>query len=340
MNIDVCIIGGGPVGIYTTFQAGMLGMNSCVIDSLSFLGGQCSALYPEKPIFDIPSHKKITGQDLINALIDQASSFNPKYILNSKATNLRGDSENGFEIDVENNDTNTTQTIYAKVVVIASGSGFFGPKRPPLENIDKFEGKQIMYFVDKISRFENKNVLIAGGGDSAVDWAISLSEVAKKVSIIHRRPHFRCLPESEKQLQTLVESGKVNLLTPFQLSGIIEKDDKITGIEVENIDNENRKIIDCDYLLPFFGLNADIGNIEKWGIDLHKKTINISQHNSETNKKGVYAVGDIAHYEGKLKLIMLGFSESALAMHNAYSIVFKGKSLHFEHSSSKGDLVK
>lgn len=332
-KVDVCIIGAGPVGIHAAFQAGILGMTSCVVDSLSFVGGQCNALYPEKPIFDIPGFSKIFAQDLIDKLVEQSAKFNPDYILNHKAVNLMGNSDIGFEVEVVENDTNISSKITAKAVVLACGSGFFGPKKPPLDGIESFENKSVFYFVDKISNFAGKNILIAGGGDSAVDWALSLAKEAKSLAIVHRRANFRCLPESERELNELVKIGKIKLLTPYQLSGLNGSNGLLSSVVLENIETEEKISHECDCLLPFFGLNADIGNIEKWGINVEKKLALVNKNTYQTNVSGVYAVGDIASYEGKLKLIMLGFAESAIAMHDAYKIVFK-KSPHFQHSSS------
>jgi thioredoxin reductase (NADPH) len=330
---DVCIIGAGPVGIHAAFQAGILGMTSCIVDSLAFVGGQCNALYPEKPIFDIPGFSKIFAQDLIDKLVEQSSKFNPEYILNHKAVNLTGNSDTGFELEILENDTNILSKISAKAVVLACGAGFFGPKKPPLDGIESFENKSVFYFVDKISNFAGRDILIAGGGDSAVDWALSLAKETKSLAIVHRRSNFRCLPDSERELKELVESGKVKLLTPYQLSGLDGSEGRLSSVIIENIETEEKISYKCDYLLPFFGLNADIGNIEQWGVKIEKKLAVVNKETYETSVSGIYAVGDIAGYDGKLKLIMLGFAESAIAMHNAYKNVFK-KSPHFQHSSS------
>ncbi|QED23692.1 NAD(P)/FAD-dependent oxidoreductase [Candidatus Deianiraea vastatrix] len=333
MKTDICIIGAGPVGIFSAFQAGMLGMKCVIIDALSFAGGQCSALYPEKPIYDIPSHKSITGQGLIDGLLKQAEVFSPKFILDSKATDLI-EEDGGFKVRVAHKD-GLESSVWAKAVIIAGGSGFFGPNRPPLSGIEKFEGDSILYFIDKMSRFEGKDVVIAGGGDSAVDWAISLAAIAKSVSIVHRRGDFRAMPESEKQLLELGNSGKIGIFTPYQLSGIVENNGVLSGVEIEGINDEGKRVINADYLLPFFGLKTDIGDIAKWDLAIEKKVISVDPSRMSTSRKGVYAVGDMCSYAGKLKLILCGFSEAAIAVHAAYADVFPDKPLHFEHSTSK-----
>lgn len=335
MNTDVCIIGAGPVGLFTIFQAGMLGMKCHIIDTLAFPGGQCSALYPEKQIYDIPAHQKITGQELIDNLLEQGRKFDPVFHFETTAIDIQGNKNIGFSVTIKDKE-GKTDIISAKAVIIAGGCGSFGANKPPLDNIEKYENKQILYFIDNIARFTDKSIMIAGGGDSAVDWAISLANIAKSVAIVHRRENFRCMPESEAKLITLINEGKIRILTPFQLLSIIEKDNILTGIKVQNINTNEGINLEIDYLLPFFGLKTDLGAIENWGLDLHKRTIKVQNSSMETSRSGIYAIGDICHYDGKLKLILCGFSESAIAVHHLYNIVFPNRPLHFEHSTSKG----
>lgn len=334
MSFDICIIGAGPVGIFSAFQAGMLGMTSCVVDALSFPGGQCAALYPEKLIYDIPAYPAITGQGLIDNLMKQAKRFDPKYILEQKIIRIDRDSKSGFEVVTSHLNSGVESKISAKVVLICSGSGLFAPKKPPIEGIEEFENKNIFYFVDKVSRFEKLDIVIAGGGDSAVDWAITLCNTAKNVYMIHRRPEFRCLPESKKILDKLVEDGKIKLVTPYQVSGIRKVGNEFRGIEIENFDDQSKKVIECDAFLPFFGLHANTDTITSPVLELHKKLISVDHLTMKSSVDGIYAVGDCAHYETKKKLIMLGFAESSLALHDAYSVVFPEKAFHFQHSSS------
>ncbi len=334
MNTDVCIIGAGPVGIFSIFQAGMLGMNCHVVDILSFPGGQCSALYPEKPIYDIPAYPSIAGGDLIEKLMEQASIFKPVFHLNSRAISIDGDKNSGFSVKISSK-SGEEKVIFAKSVIIAGGCGSFDANKPPLSGIEQYENNQVLYFIDKISKFKDQRVVIAGGGDSAVDWAINLADIARSVYLVHRRANFRCMPESEKQLERLSSLGKVKIMAPFQLKSLAGQGGMMTGVEIQNIDTNEDLLIEADFLLPFFGLKTELGVIENWGLEISKRTIQVKHGSMETSRPGIYAIGDICGYEGKLKLILCGFSESAMAIHHLYSIVFPDRPLHFEHSTSK-----
>lgn len=330
MNIfDVAIIGAGPVGIFASFQAGMLGMNSCIIDSLKYPGGQCATLYPDKPIYDIPGYPSITGGNLIDKLVEQSDRFNPKYFLNEKVVSYQK-IDNVFNISTE-----IGTIIKAKTIIIAIGAGSFVPNKPPLENIEKFESSSIFYAVHNPARFENQVVAIAGGGDSAADWTIILSEVAKKIILIHRRANLRCMTSSETKIYDLINRGKVEFMQPYQISHLYGNE-KLESIDITNIDGVEKKKIDVDSLLLFFGMANDIGEIKNWNLDMHGKYITTNQSNMSTSIDGIYAVGDVAHYQNKLKLILTGFSEVATAIHHAYGIANPEKALHFEHSTTKG----
>ena len=328
MQIDVAIIGAGPIGIFSAFQAGMLGMKSCIIDALDIPGGQCSAMYPEKPIYDIPAYPQILAQSLIDNLQKQAAPFNPTYLMSRQVTALEK-TDNGFELGTSKGDI-----ITAKTVIIAAGAGAFGPNRPPLDNIHKYEEKSVFYFVTKRNEFANKKIVIAGGGDSAVDWAISLSSIAD-VSIVHRRTKFRAAPASIAKLHELAESGKINLVTNFQLSELKGEDGELEEVIVADLDG-NKKHLKADILLPFFGLAQNLGPLLEFGLNVKNHHIKSNYPYFETNIPGVYAVGDIATYEGKLKLILTGFAEASSSLHHAYGRVFDGKALHFEYSTTKG----
>jgi thioredoxin reductase (NADPH) len=330
VKTDIVIIGGGPVGIFTVFQAGMLGMKSVVIEALDYLGGQCTALYPEKPIYDIPAYPKVLAKDLVNNLLEQAAPFNPTYLLGNKVESIVQDQEGLWNIS-----TDKGEHVQAKVIVIAAGCGSFGPNRLPLAEAEQFEGKSVLYFIDKKDHFKDKQVVIGGGGDSAVDWAIILAEVAKKVYVVHRRDKFRAFDNSIEQLHNCVKSGKVELVIPFQISGLKGAEDKLSAVEVEDMDGNKRTLV-ADYLLPFYGLKMELGAILNWGLELQKNHIVVDASTMQTNLPGVYAVGDIATYRNKLKLILTGFSEVALAMHSAYNNVFPNKALHFEYSTTRG----
>lgn len=328
IKTDIAIIGAGPVGLFAVFQAGMLKMKCHVIDTLDAIGGQCISLYPEKPIYDIPAYPKILAKDLVEALEEQARPFSPEFHLGQRVDHL---SKQGDEFILE---TSKGNIIHAKAVIIAAGAGAFGPNRPPLERLEEFENKSIFYMVKRKSDFYGKKIMIAGGGDSAVDWALSLSEIAD-VTIIHRRDKFRCAPNSHDQLIELEKQGRIKVMTPYQLDKLIGENGKLESVLLKDFDG-NIKSVDTEILLSFYGLAMDIGPIENWGLDLHKKHLTVDPVSMETNIKGVFAVGDICSYAGKLKLILTGFSECALACHSIYHLVFPDELLHFEYSTTKG----
>jgi thioredoxin reductase (NADPH) len=326
---DIVIVGGGPIGLFMVFQAGMLNMRAHVIDTLDSVGGQCAALYPEKPIYDIPAYAKITGQDLIDQLYEQAMPFEPVFHLKDQVIAYENVND-GIVVK-----TLANKIIKAKVMVIAGGCGSFGPNRPPIANIEEFEGKSVFYYIKNRAIFENKNIVIAGGGDSAVDWAVSLAEIAKSVSVVHRRPKFRCLPASYDKLMSLADNGKIDLIIPYQLDDIIGENGHLKQVLVKDLD-ENVKALEADYLLAFFGLSMELGPILNWGLDIKNHYINVNQATQATNISRIYAVGDICTYQNKLKLILTGFSECAIAAHDMYKFVYPDKPLHFEHSTTRG----
>lgn len=328
MKTDIVIIGSGPVGIFTAFQAGMLGMKSCIIDALEIPGGQCSALYPEKPIYDIPAYPEIIAQELIDNLVKQAKTFDPKYLMSRKVIRLE-QKNNEFTVTTDQGDI-----ISAKAVIISAGAGAFGPNRPPLKDIESYEKTSVFYFISKRESFAGKKILIAGGGDSALDWAISLSSIAQ-VSIVHRRAKFRATPATVAKIHALAELGTIDLITNFQLSELKGKDGELEEVILVDLDG-NKKHIETDILLPFFGLSQNLGPLNEFGLDIKNQHIESNYPYFESNIPGIYAVGDVATYEGKLKLILTGFSEASSALHHAYTRVFDGKALHFEHSTTKG----
>jgi thioredoxin reductase (NADPH) len=327
---DIVIVGAGPSGLFSVFEAGMLKMKCHVIDTLETIGGQCTALYPEKPIYDIPAHPKVLASELIELLEAQAEPFHPVYHLNQQVQKIEEKNDGSFVVETSKN-----IKIECKAIIIAAGCGAFGPNRPPLENIEKFEGNSIFYSVRNKKEFTNKKVVIAGGGDSAVDWAISLAEIAQKIYVVHRRDKFRCAPESADKMKKLEAEGKIEMIIPFQLEGLEGKDSRLSHVIVKDFDN-NIKKIEADYLLPFFGLAMELGPIINWGLNLHKHHIEVDRATMQTSKKGIYAVGDIATYSHKLKLILTGFAECASACHDIFKIVFPDQVYHFEYSTSKG----
>lgn len=328
-NTDVIIIGAGPVGLFTVFQAGMLGAKCHVIDSLDVIGGQCNALYAEKPIYDIPAYPKILAGELIEKLMEQAGRFEPVFHLGEQVVSFEK-IDDKFTITTDKN-----TKISAKVIIIAAGCGAFGPNRPPLENIRDYEGQSVFYSVQKISDFAGKKIAIAGGGDSAIDWAINLSKVAEKIYLIHRRDKFRASPATLEEVANIAKTGKIEYVVPYQLHSLDGANGILSSVNVYDQSN-NIKSLDANILLPFFGLSMDLGPLRNWGLGISANNIEVTQSTCMTNIPGIYAVGDIATYEGKLKLILTGFSESASALHHAYAKIFDGKALHFEYSTSKG----
>jgi thioredoxin reductase (NADPH) len=327
---DVAIIGAGPAGLFAVFECGMLKMRCVVIDTLEAIGGQCSALYPEKPIFDIPAHPKIEAAALIHQLELQAAPFAPEYLLGRRVDALRAEGEDFVLI------TSAGDSIRARAVIIAAGAGAFGPNRPPLENLAAYEASGgVRYMVARRAEFAGKRVVIAGGGDSAVDWALSLKDVAAHVTIVHRRDKFRASPETSAQLAAAAARGEIELAIPYQLHGLTGDGHRMTGVVLATLKGEER-LVEADHLLAFFGLSMELGPIAEWGLDLERHHVTIAPATCETSIPGIFAVGDIATYPGKLKLILQGFSEAAMAAHAIHPRVFPGQALHFEYSTSKG----
>lgn len=326
---DIVVIGAGPAGLFAVFQCGMLKMRCHVVDSLDAIGGQCAALYPEKPIYDIPAWPQITGQALIDQLTQQAAPFNPVYHLNQQVTQLQPH-DGGWRVT-----TASGTEITCKAVLIAAGGGAFGPNRPPLDNLDRYEGTSVFYAVRKRQDFAGKHIVIAGGGDSAVDWANDLSSIAASVTVVHRRDKFRAAPESVSRMQKLLGEGKITLAVPTQLHRLDGDNGQLNHVVV--IDDAGvERSLKADILLPFYGLASSLGPLAEWGLDLHKNAIRVNSATQQTNLPGIYAVGDIASYDGKLKLILQGFSEAAVAAHDAYACVFPGQYLDVAHSTDKG----
>lgn len=327
---DVAIIGAGPVGLFAVFECGMVRVKCHVIDALGDIGGQCTALYPEKPIYDIPGFPAIDAADLIANLETQAAPFDPVYHLGQQVTGLE-QTDRGFRLT-----TSAGTVIAATAVILAAGVGAFGPNRPPMAGIEAYEGGAVQYHVRRRADFAGRRVVIAGGGDSAVDWAISLAEVAEKIYVVHRRDKFRAAPETVERMRALAEpGGKVELVIPYQLHGLQGDGKTLTGVTVRTLDGDER-LLEADSLLPFFGLSTELGPIAGWGFEMERKLIATDPATSATSIPGIFAIGDIATYPGKLKLILCGFSEAAMAAHAIYPLVHPDEVLHFEYSTTKG----
>lgn len=325
---DVAIVGAGPAGLFAVFECGMLGLRCHVFDSLDAPGGQCAALYPAKPIYDIPGIPRIDGAELAARLREQAAPFAPRYRLGRAATGLerRGDrwrvTAGGAAVD-------------AAAVMIAAGAGAFGFNRPPLEGIESYEGKAVFYAVSDPERFRGRRVVVAGGGDSAVDWALALAGVAARVTAVHRRARFRAAPESAARLKALAAEGRVDLAVPCRLAGLEGDGAALEAVVLADLDGGRRRV-PADALLAFYGLASTLGPIAGWGLELERSRIAVDPATCATNLPGVFAIGDVAAYPGKLKLILTGFSEAALAAHAAFALARPGQALHFEYSTVKG----
>ncbi|MBM3555590.1 MAG: NAD(P)/FAD-dependent oxidoreductase [Alphaproteobacteria bacterium] len=326
---DIAVIGAGPAGLFAVFEAGMVKLRCHVIDSLEAVGGQLAALYPEKPIFDIPGFPRIDAQEVVDRLVEQARPFAPVYHLDQQVERLARE-DGGFLLT-----TSKGTEVHARAVIVAAGAGAFGPNRPPLDGLADYEGKSVFYLVRRREDFRGKRVVIAGGGDSAVDWAISLSEIAARVMVVHRRAKFRAAPESEVRLAALAKEGRVELVTPYQLDALEGKAGQLAAVRVKDLDGGTRRL-EADALLPFFGLAASLGPIADWGLGLDGHHVAVDPATCGTSIPGVYAIGDLAAYPGKLKLILTGFAEAALAAHAAYDFLNPDQPLHFQYSTSQG----
>ncbi len=327
---DVAIIGAGPVGLFAVFECGMLKLSSLLVDSLGEVGGQCAALYPEKPIYDIPGHAAIDAAELIAGLEQQIAPFAAPRLLNRQVETLGGAPGN-FTLT-----TSAGDSIQAKAVIIAAGAGAFGPNRPPLDGLPEYEATgAVQYYVKRREDLRGRRVVIAGGGDSAVDWALALNGIAASIHVIHRRPKFRAAPESTAQLDAAVSHGEIELVIPYQLHALHGEGGRLRSVEVADLDNGTKRI-EADVLLPFFGLAMELGPIAEWGLALEKHHLIVTPATCETSSPGIFAIGDVAAYPGKLKLILQGFSEAAMVAHAIYPIIYPDTALHFEYSTSKG----
>ena len=328
IKTDIIIIGAGPTGLFTVFEAGLLGLKCHIIDSLVKPGGQCSEIYPNKPIYDIPAYPEIMAGDLIHKLLDQIKPFDPGYTMGESAVELKK-SDGEFIITTDKN-----TKIKGKVVAIAGGLGNFEPRKPNLENIDKYEENGLVYKIINKDDFKDKNVVISGGGDSALDWTLELSKIAKKVTLIHRRNEFRGAVESVKQIQKLKDKNIVDVITPAQLVAINGRD-KVKSIDLKV--NEEIVTIETDFIIPLYGLIPKMNIFKNWGLNIEKNAISVNNAlDYSTNVKGIYAIGDINHYPGKLKLILSGFHEAAVMCHSAYNYINPDKKNILKYTTVSG----
>ena len=332
IETDVVIIGAGPVGLFAVFELGLLDIRAHLVDILDKPGGQCAELYPEKPIYDIPALPIVSGQELTDRLLEQIKPFEPEFHFNERVDELRRTDDDKFFLR-----TDDGKSFLAKVVVIAAGGGSFTPKRPPLLGIEDFEGKSIFYAVRRIEEFRDKDVLIVGGGDSALDWTLSLQPVAKSLTLLHRRDDFRAAPHTVEQMRTLVAEGKMQLEIG-QVKELRGEGGELSSVLIKTKDDERELV--CNQLLPFFGLTMKLGPVADWGLNLHENLIPVDTKKFETSESGIFAIGDINTYPGKLKLILSGFHEAALMSQQAHRMIYPDKKLLFQYTTSSSSLQK
>ena len=324
-KIDTIIIGAGPVGLFAVHQLGIKGLKSVVIDNLDKAGGQCIELYPDKPIYDIPAVPECTGEELTKKLLEQIKPFNSEFFLNERVEEVKHDNKNWIV------KTNNNKEFSASSIIIAGGVGSFEPRKLAVKNAEKFEERSLFYAVRDKEKLKNKNISIFGGGDSALDWALELSKFSK-IYLIHRRDEFRGAPHTLSEIKKLEKEGKIFIKTPCQLESI-EGKDKIDSITIKFDDGKTEQI-KTDVVLSFFGLVMKLGPIAEWGLNMHKKTIEVNAENFQTNKKGIFAAGDICSYPGKLKLILSGFHEVALASVECFKRARPNEKYKFEFTTS------
>ena len=322
---DVVIIGAGPVGLFAVHQLGIKGLKAVVIDNLDKAGGQCIELYPDKPIYDIPAVPECTGEELTKRLLEQIKPFKTDLFLNERVEEVHQEKDNWIVKTNNNNEFSTPN------IIIAGGVGSFEPRKLSLKEIEKFEGKSLFYAVKNKEELKNKKISIFGGGDSALDWALELSKLSK-ITLIHRRDEFRGAPHTLSEIKKLEKEGKISIKTPCQLASV-EGNDSIKSISVKFDDGKVEKI-NTDIILSFFGLVMKLGPIAEWGLNMDKKTIEVNSQNFETNKKGIFAIGDICNYPGKLKLILSGFHEAALASVDCFKRARPNEKYRFEFTTA------
>lgn len=332
IETDVVIIGAGPVGLFAVFELGLLDIKCHVVDILSKPGGQCSELYPEKPIYDIPALPIVTGQELTDRLLEQIKPFSPTFHYGERLDVLKRREDGRFDLATDAGTTFTT-----KVVVIAAGGGSFTPKRPPLEGIESYEGTGVHYAVRKMETFRGKDVLVVGGGDSALDWTLNLAPLARRLTLLHRRDEFRGAPHSVEQMRALVAQGKIDLEIG-QMTALHGAGGHLEAVAIKTKDGD--KTIPCNALLPFFGLTMKLGPVAEWGLNLNENLVPVDTEKFETSEKGIFAIGDINWYPGKLKLILSGFHEAALMAQQAHRYIYPEKKLLFQYTTSSSSLQK
>ena len=331
IKTDAIIIGAGPVGLFAVFELGLLDIKCHLVDILDKPGGQCAELYPEKPIYDIPALPIVTGQELTDRLMEQIEPFHPTFTLGEMAEKIQKTDDDRWELT-----TDQGTVINGKVIVIAAGGGSFTPKKPPIKGIEEFEDTSVFYAVRQMDKFKGKNILVAGGGDSALDWTLNLHPLAESMQLVHRRDEFRAAPDSVNKMRALVANDQMKLHVgqPVRLHG---RDGKLEGVTLKSRE-QGEFDIECDTLLAFYGLTMKLGPVADFGLNLHQNLIPVDTEKFETSTPGIFAIGDINHYPGKLKLILSGFHEGALMAQQAFRYIYPDKRLRFQYTTSSSDL--
>ena len=332
IETDALIVGAGPCGLFAVFELGLLDIKCHLVDILDRPGGQCAELYPEKPIYDIPALPIVTGQELVDKLMEQIKPFDPKFHFSQRVDTLKKEADGRFRVT-----TDAEQVFIAKTVIIAAGGGSFTPKRPPLPGIEAYEGKSVHYAVRKMDVFRGQDVMIVGGGDSALDWTLNLQPLARTLTLVHRRDDFRAAPHSVEKMRALVAEGKVRLMIG-QVTALDGRDGQLASATVKTKDGDVP--VACTAMLPFFGLTMKLGPVADWGLNLNENLIPVDTEKFETSTPRIFAIGDINTYPGKLKLILSGFHEAALMAQAAHRYVFPDKKVLFQYTTSSSSLQK
>lgn len=329
INTDICIIGAGPVGLFAVFEAGLLKMRCHLIDVLPQVGGQLSEIYPHKPIYDIPGYPSITAQELIDKQLEQIKPFEPTFTLGERVEHITKQADGSFIVE-----TNDHTMVHTQVIVIAGGLGCFEPRKPEIPNLHLFEGKGVDYMVKDPAKYQDKKIVIAGGGDSALDWTFHLADIAQEVTLIHRSDSFRGAPDSAEKVFKLAQQGKINLLLSHNLTNI-HGNGSLSHVETINKDKEV-VATDADYFIPLYGLTPKLGPIADWGLNIDKNAIEVNTFDYSTNIERIYAIGDINTYPGKLKLILCGYHEAALMCQSAFKFIYPDQKLTFKYTTVNG----
>ncbi|MEM6633607.1 MAG: NAD(P)/FAD-dependent oxidoreductase [Bacteroidota bacterium] len=329
IQTDILIIGAGPCGLFTVFEAGLVQLRCHLVDALPQVGGQLSEIYPKKPIYDIPGYPSVLAGDLVDHLMEQIAPFKPGFTLGERAETITRMEDGSFELV-----TSRGTVHHAKVIVIAGGLGCFEPRKPPISNLADFEDKGVEYIIRDPELYRDKKIVIAGGGDSALDWTILLSELAQELTLVHRRARFRGAPDSVEKVHQLAEEGKITLVTDAEVTGL-NGNGTLESVVIKH-KAKGEEEVSTQHYIPLFGLSPKLGPIADWGLGIHKNAIEVNVRDYSTNVPGIFAVGDINHYEGKLKLILCGFHEGTMAVQSAYQLINPDKKLTLKYTTVNG----